>query len=121
MCQVDLVCHLSLRQHNTTQWPTMGIARQDYAHATKLLSAVVDLGYCQKGRQAVVQVKPKGSKFKAGKATQGWSRFRKRDNEPIPTSKWCGKCCHLSQRRPGAESHKPSFFLAFYSSFPSLH
>ena len=51
---------LSLRQHSTTQWPTMCIARQDYAHATKLLSAVVDLGHCQKGRQAVVQVKPKG-------------------------------------------------------------
>jgi len=95
----------------------MCIARQDYAHATKLLSAVADLGHCQKGRQAVVQVKPKGSKFKAGKATVGVVTFLEKGHEPIATSKGSGKCCHLSQRCPGAESHKPKVFSGILLQF----
>ena len=122
---MDLVCHWE-----STAPPSgppsspcvLCIARQDYAHATKLLSAVVDLGHCQKGRQAVVQVKPKGSKFKAGKATAGVV-FLEKGHWAHPHHKGSGKCCHLSQRGSGAESHKPKvfFFLALYSSFPSVH
>ena len=128
--RVHLIIHnvpsgprLSLRQHSTTQWPTMCIARQDYAHASH--QTVISSG--RSGTLPEGQTGSCPSEAQRVKV-QGWKGYSRGGHvfgkgtmsQSLPAS-GLGSAVTSPRDVQGQSPINLKFFLAFYSSFPSVH